>query len=80
MLSIYFSTCFLIALHLYAWCLHVIMSLCFSIYFSTCFVIALRLYAYCLHFIMSLCLLVFSFSMQVIEQYEPRQGKLLVPD
>jgi hypothetical protein len=25
---------------------------------------------------MSLCLIVFSFSMQVIEQYEQRQGKL----
>ena len=45
-----------------------------SIYLSTCFLIALRLYAYCLPFVMSLCLIVFSFSMQVIQEYEPRQG------
>ena len=44
-----------------------------TIYFSTCFfLIALRLYSYLLHF--STCLKVYPFSMQVIDQDEPRQG------
>jgi hypothetical protein len=44
-----------------------------TIYFSTCFfLIALRLYSYLLHF--STWLKVYPFSMQVIDQDEPRQG------
>ena len=50
------------------------------IYLSTYFLIVNILsylhYAFILSIYLSTCLIVFSFSMQVIEQYEQRQGKL----
>ena len=77
MLSIYLSVYIYASLCLHVFMLGVyilFMSFLLSIYLSTCFLIALRFYAYCLPFIMSLCLIVFSFAIQVIQEYEPRQG------
>ena len=52
--------------------------LCLVIIFIMLINCLLFIMSLCLLFIMSLCLIVFSFSMQVIEQYEQPQGKLEV--